>query len=374
MAIVGDTQRIDRCAGSRRPVVSRHDGADDVNQITTHHRSFELDAVKGLAIVLVVFGHCLRGLMAAGIVPETSWLHALDYVIYTFHMPVFFLASGLFFRAPAHRLDPGFWRRKLITIVYPYFVWSILQGAVLILLSNTGALNNRWGPENLLSILWIPISPFWFLYALFVGTVLAVAVGGTDRRIVLTLALPAFLASALWAPQLVADIFYGFFWFLVGMIAAERRWLDRIPRSFAAAALLCAGLVAVALACRAMQVPDRLAVPAAVLGIAATVSLCGALGRHAAAGMPFRDLVLAGQYSMSVFVMHILVMGFTRVVLLRVLHVGDVATLLGVMTLVSIVVPVLVQFVAVRLGIEAWLGLPFSARTDRRAKTALARG
>lgn len=63
-------------------------------------RSREIDIAKGLAITLVVYGHCYRGLVAAGYFSETRWLSVVDYCIYTFHMPVFFLYLGYF----SHRL------------------------------------------------------------------------------------------------------------------------------------------------------------------------------------------------------------------------------------------------------------------------------
>ena len=49
-----------------------------------------IDIAKGIAIILVVYGHCLRGLASANVVSTNSWLIITDYTIYTFHMPVFF--------------------------------------------------------------------------------------------------------------------------------------------------------------------------------------------------------------------------------------------------------------------------------------------
>lgn len=56
-----------------------------------------IDAARGLGIVLVVLGHCLRGLVAAGVLADGPVFQIVDRAIYAFHMPLFFLLSGLVF-------------------------------------------------------------------------------------------------------------------------------------------------------------------------------------------------------------------------------------------------------------------------------------
>ena len=56
-----------------------------------------MDAARGAGIVLVVLGHTERGLLNGELlvhVDEYAWL---DNRIYAFHMPLFFLLSGIFF-------------------------------------------------------------------------------------------------------------------------------------------------------------------------------------------------------------------------------------------------------------------------------------
>src|SRR5260221_14787377 len=150
---------------------------------TDKHRSTVVDMARGIAIVLVVYGHCLRGLVSANIVPSRSWLATVDYMIYTFHMPIFFVLSGLFFAASAQKNRTMFWLRRFKTIVYPYFLWSLIQGGIQIALSGSGAVNQSIGKERILAILWAPLSPFWFLYALFFCNVIAFALIGVRTSI-----------------------------------------------------------------------------------------------------------------------------------------------------------------------------------------------
>ncbi|WP_246695160.1 acyltransferase family protein [Methylobacterium sp. P1-11] len=63
--------------------------------LMAHHRDRELDAARGLAMLLVVYGHLLQPLFL-----DQSWISqgpAFDVwrVIYAFHMPFFFLLCGV---------------------------------------------------------------------------------------------------------------------------------------------------------------------------------------------------------------------------------------------------------------------------------------
>ena len=131
-----------------------------------------VDYAKGIGIILVVYGHVARGLVNAGLVANPSFLRWLDGVIYGFHMPLFFLLAGLFFFESIEKR--GAWRYvggKLNTLVYPYMLWSLLQGGVEVLLS--AYTNSRTTWSEVLALLWAPRAQFWFLYALFFCSVCA---------------------------------------------------------------------------------------------------------------------------------------------------------------------------------------------------------
>jgi uncharacterized membrane protein YcfT len=55
-----------------------------------------VDAAKGFGIILVVFGHTLRGLVSSEILKSTPLVRFVDDWIYAFHMPLFFFLSDLF--------------------------------------------------------------------------------------------------------------------------------------------------------------------------------------------------------------------------------------------------------------------------------------
>lgn len=124
-----------------------------------------VDYAKAIGIILVVYGHVARGLFDAGIDVPVHTYQLLDSIIYSFHMPLFFFLSGLFFKSSlTRRGSAGLIFNKLDTIIYPYLLWSIAQGLTEVYLSNYT--NGSTSLTQVFS-LWVPRAHFWFLYALF---------------------------------------------------------------------------------------------------------------------------------------------------------------------------------------------------------------
>lgn len=79
-------------------------------------REKDLDALKGFAIFLVVVGHiCVKS-------------EALVQWIYSFHMPLFWIISGYFlYKGGCTDSIITFIRKKIKTILWPYYVWGLLS-------------------------------------------------------------------------------------------------------------------------------------------------------------------------------------------------------------------------------------------------------
>lgn len=130
-------------------------------------RIFWVDYAKAIGIFLVVFGHVLRGIYNSGILIDKSIFFIIDRIIYSFHMPLFFVLSGLFFYGSfIKRGAIGLIKSKVDSIVYPYVLWSIIQGVIVASLSKFTNGNATY--YDILKILWLPQAQFWFLYALFI--------------------------------------------------------------------------------------------------------------------------------------------------------------------------------------------------------------
>lgn len=129
-------------------------------------RSHWVDHAKGIGIILVVYGHVIRGLISANILPELPFVKMMDAVIYSFHMPLFFFLAGVFFlKSKSSRRIPVFVGNKVDAIVYPYVVWSLLQGTLEVGVDRFT--NGTLSMHEVLQLFWAPRAQFWFLYALF---------------------------------------------------------------------------------------------------------------------------------------------------------------------------------------------------------------
>ncbi|EWC40324.1 acyltransferase family protein [Stutzerimonas stutzeri] len=145
-------------------------------------RNVWVDYAKAIGIILVVYGHVARGVFNAGLPIDEQKFVLVDSIIYSFHMPLFFFLSGLFFfDSLQKRGRGGLIINKVDTIVYPFIVWSLLQGLFEVVLSNYT--NGQVTLTEVLSLLWMPRAQFWFLYALFlVFVVCAFLYAKADRR------------------------------------------------------------------------------------------------------------------------------------------------------------------------------------------------
>ena len=273
-----------------------------------------LDAARGLAIVLVVFGHVLRGLEAAGEAEGAAWVGAADLALYSFHMPLFFFLAGLNVRAALARGARGFTGDKLWTVAWPYLLWSVVQGSAAALAA--GATNGERAWSDLLRIGWAPIGQFWFLYALAVLHGVAVLTGGRTRWL-LTVGAAAFAASiglaphqGLWRGLLHGALFYGA-GVAVGPGLKAWRWRSGQAAGGAAlaAGVFAAGLLwLVGLAQGDARSPWLL--PCALSGGAAVLLLGQVLK-----GPVLQGAAALGRASMTIYVLHILAASGLRIAL-----------------------------------------------------------
>lgn len=142
-------------------------------------RDNTIDILKGIGIVLVVMGH-------SG-VPQ--WMYNF---IYSFHMPLFFIASGWFLTT---RLTTtvDFVKRKIKGIYCPFVKWSIIFLLLHNVFYHIGIINGFYGHNgivaelytkrdflsNLLNIVFrmsgydsFLLGAFWFMRALFIANII----------------------------------------------------------------------------------------------------------------------------------------------------------------------------------------------------------
>ena len=173
-----------------------------------------IDIAKGIGIFLVVVGHCIPDATSAtGIsIPAYRWLHD---VIYSFHMPLFFFLAG-FMVSRQKMLDRAqkpldLVRKRVSRLLVPYIFVGLCYAPFKMLLSNFA--NKPYDISTIWQIV-IGVNPdgeLWFLYALFVITVIAALFA---FRISL-LGLVTAAALLIWNPWGIITNFL--FFFLLGI-------------------------------------------------------------------------------------------------------------------------------------------------------------
>ena len=164
-----------------------------------------VDYAKAIGIILVVYGHVARGLYNAGVEVPKEFYELADSIVYSFHMPLFFFLSGVFFIGSLSRRGAAkLVSSKIDTIVYPYIIWSVAQGFIEVLLSNYT--NGSVTYSEVFSLLWSPRVQFWFLYALFIAFILATIIFSLAPK---KAAIAVFLLSAYIYidPSVLPDVF-----------------------------------------------------------------------------------------------------------------------------------------------------------------------
>ena len=127
-----------------------------------------LDIAKGIAIILVVIGHAVPDATThMGI--QSEGLAILNRLIYSFHMPLFFLISGYFVNTLAENQSrvSAIWK-KFQRLMVPYIFVGLCYAPCKLLLSQFA--NDPFHLSNLWKMV-IGVNPdgeLWFLYSLFV--------------------------------------------------------------------------------------------------------------------------------------------------------------------------------------------------------------
>ena len=146
--------------------------------ILSNKRHGWIDYDRGISIILVTYRHCFESMEKAGLdLKSHPWLEYINVFFFGFRMPLFFIASGMFFSGSIRNKGwNGYTKNRIQSILYPMLLWGILQISLQIIFS--GYTNSK-GDVNLNSYLNLIINPratgqFWYLNALFfVGIIYA---------------------------------------------------------------------------------------------------------------------------------------------------------------------------------------------------------
>ena len=196
-------------------------------------RDREIDALKGFAILLVVFGHCLELADAGVFVPNASLRHHLFTMIYSFHMQLFIFLSGYVMFKRSVRVGKSF-----VRLMVPFFSWLFVTFII------TSHALSRFG-DYMWKGAYLMENALWFLWALFFCYMLLIPVQYVGKRwkygeevgflvvflLINALQIHAFFGLRTYTFGLVqVQYFFGFF--AIGyLVKKHRSTIDRMGRS-----------------------------------------------------------------------------------------------------------------------------------------------
>lgn len=321
-------------------------------------RDLSMDVAKGVGIILVVIGHAWRGLESAGLIGNAWLFRLIDQLIYNFHMPLFFLLSGMTFQSWVLRRPVGEAAVSRVTrLLWPLVLWTYLFTAAR--LAAGDAANTQL--SGLESLLFFPLPPrdhFWFLWALFLQQLVVLALirfvtgplsaptwAGLGAVVVL---VSSFTPFGLNAWTVGAATYAGAF--LTGLALGQTRWRPEGPLAFVIAAAVFVGLQAASFQLSASLLTAQ--VLGIVLSLAALVMI-RILSSGSETGL-LRLFAYLGLSSMGIYLAHTIFSAGTRAVLGRFTQDLSVHMILG--TLAGIIGPLLIYAILRRVGRPSWIG------------------
>jgi uncharacterized membrane protein YcfT len=320
-----------------------------------------VDAAKGMSILLVVAHHSVMFLQASGLAPAPVVM--ANTALASMRMPLFFLASGLFVAGPLAASWRTLLHKRVAFFLYLYLLWTLLRFAFFHIPAVDAV--DPYGTTNVVVTvalaLVLPGSLTWFLYALALFAVVCKVM----RRVPVWLQLGAAGVLSALAGAEVVDFESGpwtriaryFFFFLLGW---HGRWLvERLAASTGVVKVAAAAAGCVAAAAAAVLL-DLQSVPGVALALNMAAVTFGILFAAWIARYRIgRPLVVLGQQTLPVYLLHIFWVALVMVGLQRV-DVPLVAeyALPAVMAVVLTVLSLLTHRLLVRAGAPWLFALP----------------
>ncbi|MEP2703692.1 MAG: acyltransferase family protein [Roseibium sp.] len=312
------------------------------------HRVDWVDTAKGICIIFVVMMHSVLGVEAAA--GEAGWMHTIVAFAAPFRMPDFFLISGLFLSNVIARDWKLYLDRKVVHFAYFYILWMTIQFAVK---APVFAGDMGWmGALQFYLVSFVqPFGTLWFIYMLPVFFVVCKL--AHDRQIPwqVMLGIAALLQIApIHTGWLLVDEFASrFVYFYAGYIFAPKifelaDWArERVSLSLFL--LLAWGLVNGGLVYAGWSALPIIGLALGAAGAGAIILTSTLIVK--AGQMTF--LQHFGANSIVIYLAFFFPMGVSRVVLLK-LGILDIGTVSLIVTIVSVISPMILYWLIQKTG------------------------
>ncbi len=282
-------------------------------------------------------------------------------------MPLFFMISGVLLNLSMKKLGlKDYVIKRAQYILYPYFIWTIIQITIQNLLPQF--VNEKTGWQTYLSIIYNPreIEQFWYLHALFCIMVIYSVV---KVKLKLSPAAHMFVGLVLFLISqytythgiilyFVYDIIANYIFFATGDLISGYLFNKGNREKIASKKLLAFILpIFIALHYYYLINPEVQTKPfilvIALSGIILMLNVSFLLENKKGLGL----LKVLGANSLYIYLMHVMLMAGSRVVMIRFFHIDYIPFLLAASITIGLFVPVLAHFVLNKYGFW-WLFNP----------------
>ena len=131
-----------------------------IDEALADGRDHHIDALKGVAIILVVLGHSIQ-------INDPNYDNNLLYrIVFSFQMPMFMFLSGFILATQFRYSLLNYLKKNAVRLLVPFFVWYLI-GYVFVRFQTDVSL-----PSYLFDLMQSPARGLWFLWVLFLNSFL----------------------------------------------------------------------------------------------------------------------------------------------------------------------------------------------------------
>jgi fucose 4-O-acetylase-like acetyltransferase len=311
-----------------------------------------VDYAKGIGILLVVYGHVLIGVYDADIGLSDNLYKIQHGIIYGFHMPLFFFLSGLFVEKWRQRNFVLALKQKTISLLYPYFLWALIQGGIMVVLSTYT--NNKLKWTELLRLPIDPYAQFWFVYDLFFMFLLYYGLRKImNTKLLFLFSLIIFIISPYFENWEIDRIGFHFIFFVAGSVLMRfdiQRITNQVNKRIVILMILVLVLTNIIyLSFEFSFVGEHMYnLILAPVGIIFTLVLSVLLSKKRG----FYVLKFLGEKSMPIYLVHILAASGVRIILLKFFSIDSTTVHLIIGSIMGICAPLVVYVISNKMNVN----------------------
>lgn len=333
-----------------------------------------LDYDKGISIILVSFRHAYESIVNTGFdVARYPILEYFNVFLFGFRMPLFFIASGIFFSSSLAKKGLGKYTTvRVQNILYPMLIWGSIQLTLQLVFS--GYTNIKFGPREYISLITDPrrTGQFWYLNALFfVGVLYSVMKTKVKLNVYsqLLLGLLMFFSVAKFRQHeiylgFIMDILQYYLFFAVGDLLATFIKSES-SKKFLSSYRLLFFLIPIFLVVQYIFADINIFYQSnyyvehkmplffllvAFVGCLLSFNIAFILN----ASNKARYLSVIGYHSIYIFCMQIIIMAGVRIILVKIFMFTSVPLLLPILLFSGLILPIVVYKLCVRMKMQ-WL-------------------